>query len=912
MEQLNLNRQQTIANFEKFCAFITSEHDIEVVTSINFQPLTNGKQIYVPDISGLTPKQVYFVYSSVLHEVGHILHTDFSREYFEQLFNFLISSIANILEDCREESLLCDKFAGAKEIFETTGTWMISQDKEILQMYARREEIEKMDNEAIGFFELFCNWLYTFAHRTVHIDEQHFSIYGEKYGELCKFLKKTDFRNRFNNLKNSLYCQDDVLIFSEQIYNLLVQEFPEKSQNYQFHKLENFFKTKQIALEYFSHTKKEVMDSVETLQKGEIEILEMEVNALTLKKSIVLANQESETKITELVREISDKNKKIISIQNFIAVKEQPDTQEDTITSSLENISENKAKIRELESRQKEANKELTQMKKALAEIQVTPKNEKKIEKLQARIERKLVAIEKLESREKKVDNSISRLNKRRENAENAQQKKANSKKAIIKQNKSLKNLSSEEIKEIIDGINREIEPLQTALNALYKTQNEYMAPHNKAMAEIQMKRIKLYLIQNSCSNILYEDGTKINMILQTNAIFKSVFPSLSLSMEWPSMRQFQQEQDQQFMSEGQSIVLDGCNFCPDLDSCQWMLEHMEEVINKIDPLIEFKKQYQTCLKDLMHCAQIDEVLLLCDNDDNVQSIVHKADTSFDETNFETKVKTKDKIKFEQLCHENEEKIEYIVEIFENNFKPKRKDRWMGNQESGQLDTRALWQMPAGINDRIFEQNFTEIQQNVNATILVDLSSSNYHNPNAEKDIQLLVKGLSDALSYVDISHEILGHYAEVSPEMIRLKKSSQTNRRFHQLKTTVFKSFGDDDNNGIANIKLKVSDNSDGESLKIALKRLSSQPEDKHIVFLVSDFMPHLLKANTTLLEKDFSKAIESAEKNRTKIYGFNPTMYDGGQVPFSYTNIEGLSTKSIQNLEQSEFFDFIATIQS
>lgn len=367
MHQSNFNRQQTIANFEKFCAFITSEHDIEVCTGQELQPFTNGKQIYVPDISGMTPKQIRFVYSSVLHEVGHILHTDFSEEYFSQLFNFLIASIANVLEDCREESLLCDEFAGATEILEDTAKWMISQDAEILELYVPRNEIANIDYQNIGFFDIFTSWLYTFAHRKVSVDEDFFAIHGIKYAQLCQFLKKTNFRSRFKDLKNSLYCQDDVLIFSEQIYNLLVQEFPEESKNYKFHNLENFFKTKEVALKYFAHTKKEVTGFVENVQKDEIEILQMEADALKLQSSIIAANSENENKIAQLNFDISQKQKKIFSVEKFLSIKDSPDNHENQITTSLENISDNKGKIRELETRQKNASKELSKLQKDLA-----------------------------------------------------------------------------------------------------------------------------------------------------------------------------------------------------------------------------------------------------------------------------------------------------------------------------------------------------------------------------------------------------------------------------------------------------------------------------------------------------------------------------------------------------------------
>lgn len=71
------------------------------------------------------------------------------------------------------------------------------------------------------------------------------------------------------------------------------------------------------------------------------------------------------------------------------------------------------------------------------------------------------------------------------------------------------------------------------------------------------------------------------------------------------------------------------------------------------------------------------------------------------------------------------------------------------------------------------------------------------------------------------VKHEIIGYHAPICQEMRASNASSIYTRRSNNLETVVFKEVSQKDKSGILNIIPQMTDNSDGESLRIAIKRL-------------------------------------------------------------------------------------------
>jgi len=132
-----------------------------------------------------------------------------------------------------------------------------------------------------------------------------------------------------------------------------------------------------------------------------------------------------------------------------------------------------------------------------------------------------------------------------------------------------------------------------------------------------------------------------------------------------------------------------------------------------------------------------------------------------------------------------------------------------------------------------------------------------------------LVLGLSQALDEVHIKHEILGYHAPVCQEMREMQSSVIYTRRSNNLETIVYKEASQRDNSGIMKIEPQMSDNSDGESLRIALKRLKAIRAKSHMVFIISDGKPFLCDTDMSVLDEDFRGALRQAVKDRVQVFG-------------------------------------------
>ena len=211
-----------------------------------------------------------------------------------------------------------------------------------------------------------------------------------------------------------------------------------------------------------------------------------------------------------------------------------------------------------------------------------------------------------------------------------------------------------------------------------------------------------------------------------------------------------------------------------------------------------------------------------------------------------------------------------IKKVFSKKFKFAKKDFWKGNQEDGNLDVRNLWRLPTNQGDDYYEVSKPKFINKTAATILVDLSGSQSKEATdfGEK-IKELVLGISVALDEVHIKHEILGFHAPLCEEMREAEADIIYTRRSNRLETILYKDSAQKDNNGIMNIETKMSDNSDGESLRIAIKRLKAIKAKSHLMFVISDGKPFLSDTDISVLDEDLRGALRLAMKEKIQMVG-------------------------------------------
>lgn len=896
-------RAKTLNNFRNFCAFVTSEHNIQIHTHLETTAMATKGAIYVPDISDMTENQILMVYSCVLHEVGHIKHSTFDKKYFSQLFNGTIAFIANVLEDAREESLLCDEFAGAEEIFRKSTTLFISQHPEIKEMI-------EFDFKDIEFFKCFTLWLGFFSHRSVTIDMNVFekNMPREAMREVKEFLEETNFIQKFSNLKFKLVTQKDVLSYTKKIYDLLGKKYRPKTVKLS---LDDMIDAKTQLVSQFNKMKKITLDNIEKINKEQIDLINKNSEAMTLFLSIKKQNESHEKKISDTQKITSEINNRIKNYSRFIQMDSAIECNTKANEEGKEDIKNREAKVEEISSQQEDLEKEVIAMIKQLHALDDIAKNQKKRESLQKKIDARKEKISKIKIRLEKASRIIDEKNADIEKIQNYKDSFKDTKKQLQKDEKNLKGKTQEEIRESIDAMVEEISVKTKTMQKLTTIQEKYMIPHTEKMEDIEEIHSNISFLIFINSRHMYKSIMDMTQFAVSHELTSRIMPNISMNAKWPSMASFQQEQDLALSKKSRTIIVDGVELCSNEDDILWLLEVVEERINDIDPLLQFKKLVAPCFKDKMSIMNQNEMYVI--EEQKVTPISHNVfNSSFDKVENKNKVSNIEKNEFKLFCKKHEEKIGAITETVIHTLQPKKQNRWVGNKSDGFLDNRNLWKYASG-EERIFQRNQINYNQPTSISLVLDLSTSNYFNYTSVEDMKIFAKGVSDALIELNIDHEILGYYAEFCPQLRAIKGKKQFNRRNHSLNTHVFKKFDEENNEGIHNIKLHVADNSDGESLKLAVERLNRQSGSKKIVLMLSDFMPQMYEANSNLLIKDFQNSVKFAKTHNTKIYGFNlnDTAMTNTIDEFPMFSIKELSTKSIESLENEQFFEFLLSIK-
>lgn len=899
-------RAQSLKNFRNFCAFIASEYDIQIYSHHNLSASATKNAIYVPDVANLSDIQIDFIYGLVLHEVGHILNTDFSKETFNKIPSPSLSFLYNVLEDSREESLLCDTFEGAKDIFQKMHELFITENPEIKKMM-------NWSFEEIDFFKCFTLWLGVFSHRYIK-SEQNFEILEKHmpvkvWGEVQDFLKKSNFEKKFENIDTKMKTSDDVMKYTHKINDLLLKYFP--NPDLPFMSLDSMIEAKKEIIFMFNQLKENVETNIKNISNLEVEVINEDIANDSLHNKIIKANIENENVIKNLKKEISVISAKREKINKLLGFDKIIEINQNAVEQGKNKIQERENKANQIEENADKINQDISILVDKLNALENKPKNDKKRESLTNRIAKKREQAEKIVARLEKCAKMIEKEQSKIEKSEEYKESFKEAKKANQKELKSLKGKTEAEINEMLEGLLKEIEAKNEILKTHLEKQAEYMKPYMEVLEKTQDKRNNIRYIYSFIGEETYYTVMDMTYIAEENFLCKRILPNISMANTWPEMVNMQIKNDKRMSNLHGQIIIDGSAFCNSIENITWLFDKVEERINGIDPVMEFKKHFTPCFKDMIDAFQIDTIYMI-EDEATITPINHNVyTTAYDTVEYKNTVNPVIKNEYKIFYKQNAEKIDVIAQEIANNLQPKKKTRWLSNQRTGLIDNRNLWQFATG-SDRIFKNPETTYNQPTAATIMIDLSSSNYYH-NSLDSVKVLTIAISEALLDLDIEHEIIGYCAEICPEMLRNSGSNHFSRRKHSLKTVVFKRFQDESNEGIQNIKFKIADNSDGESLKLAVQRLSTQPANKKIVFMLSDFMPMLEGSNNNLLTRDLQNSIKFALQNQTRVYGFNTAdaVLSSDLVDIPCVSINQLATKSIEKLEDEYFFDFFEQVK-
>ena len=823
-------------DFVKYAQFVCEKFDIKVELDAT-RAETDGKTIYLPNVLTMTEKELDMMYAILLHEAGHIRYSTFSEEYFLSLKTQAHAFLANSIEDARIENLLMKDFGGATEIFENLYT-DYTQDKKMMK---------KVFKHAGDRPDMFACLAFHTHNSIVNCHTASLKEIAGAYrtNRLMKFWREKDLDNII--AEAPIANDNDVIKLTNKIYDLFVAHFHAKDKS------EKIDYAKDIA------EKKAMENTLNDLRK-EAEKVEQEVNQI--KEKIEENNQKLEDYSRQTENEVDSLHEKIDDFQQEIAKIVEQINWKRNYDNNQKTVGEMPSKI---EAAQKDLEKQIAEKARLEQQLQ-TGKNgrgkdltDEQKESIKSKIETKKRQEERLTQKTKSLKEELEAT-----------------KDAITQAEQEFsadpdfydKNLDTEAANQNVQQKVESSSQLQQRLSEIEQEKGKFIQENFNL--ENQMDNIQGNFMEKAANAMFGLDKQG-----RAADIDMDIMPNLNYEDSWPEAAAAQEAFDQNASNATGKMVRNGQKAAGLFGS------NVRDIISYIDKAKEKVEVIDVAeiFKNKIHASKLEEMHSETKQMNHMEdkSIVGVFGTRRDHIPLTTEFDSVKKETFSKniqekntLMGENGAFYRDLKRVFARKLKFAKKDFWRGGQEEGQLDARNLWKLPTRQGDDYYEVCNPKFVNKVAATILVDVSGSqNKDATEYGKKIRALVLGLSQALDEVHVKHEILGFHAPVCQEMRAMQSSQIYTRRSNRLETIVYKEAGQRDNSGIMNIEPQMSDNSDGESLRIALKRLKAIRAKSHMVFIISDGKPFLCDTDVSVLDEDFRAALRQAVREKVQVFG-------------------------------------------
>lgn len=199
--------------------------------------------------------------------------------------------------------------------------------------------------------------------------------------------------------------------------------------------------------------------------------------------------------------------------------------------------------------------------------------------------------------------------------------------------------------------------------------------------------------------------------------------------------------------------------------------------------------------------------------------------------------------------------LERVLKVREN-------ARYRLEQERGHINAAALGKLASDQNYRLpFKEFHRTDTTNVAVEILIDMSGS-MHRGKILVATQAAI-AMGEALLNLGIAFEVTGFHSEgdsgLQNYVTQMSRNGQDTSRFNRTQERidfhVFKSFTNSRMYGLTQIQA-YGNNTDGESVRMAAKRLAVQKQKRKILIVMSDGLPHDA-GNWARLNADLQKAV-------------------------------------------------------
>lgn len=909
-------------NFAHFIALITGNSGINL--TFGNVARSHGNTIQLPNLELLTSKEIDFLYALTLREIGIITKSkrktkDIKRVKTKDELNFVY-----MLENARIEKSLRRNFPGATEILDRHWSVEVS-DPDFTnlafgydiskaskqQAFAARMKLHILGNPKYGWENLFPKEAWEDAEETYNDplvqafikglklrSFEHSVDFGKMLSEIWHLLHQTidNSQELFESDKAKAW-EDAVKTMEEEIPEKLQELFDEKEKlleeikkqeeeinNLLGDRADEFEETKQEIKQIKKEQKpyKSVIHSVKQAEKAYDEAdkykkkydetkkkLDDLKNKLETRKA---ENQEKLDTFLKLHEEKLDKldersqnkkerlEKQIENLQNKLNTlneKLEKAKTEEKSSQIQDKITENSSKLQTKE-------EELDQS--ILKTQEATQKLLEKMDERKEYLSKKMEATQTQKEQQEKYEQKIINLAEISENLEYAAQKALeNSYKEFSKQD--LKIQSSEDMEKIYKNLLES----QDKLNELTKKKNEFdqiiQGPEQKILElkDLIKDNIKQQKLKSR------EELIKVQEKLDDAGFDVEIVPTTKDIEGWDAANEIQKQFDLEASEETGETVVNGSGGGRGNRNILAEIAKKAQDIQEIDPhdifsdvatlssFEGFSKKGST--GDINKGPK--------ETTDNTALTSTKAHTIWRKDYDKIIPATERDLKVvSSLKTEYSETLNKMKKLFQSYMKPAYKKYFVGGRDEGDLDSRSIWKLAAKQGEDFYEIQRKKPHNKVCATILVDLSGScSSWGENAQKYIQATVMMLSESLTACKIEHEIIGYSAPWENDLADQNPPTIFNRKSCSLKTEIIKGFREKNLSGLASIKINQSDNSDGESLNLALDRLKKMPAKKKMIFMISDGKPYMQDADPEILDEDLRKAILRAARENVSL---------------------------------------------
>ena len=984
--------EQQIKDFTLYANFIANQFNIQVILDTNHAH-TNGNIVCLPNVANLSSDELNAMYAILLHEAGHIRHSDFSDTYFKHFKTQLHSFFANCFEDARIENILCTEFDGAKNIFE--------------QLYTVHAINPAINYRLFGFHKRNGDVAFAFG-AFLHNIKCNFSTadiidIDPEAQNMVKFLQKN--MTIVEQIQNHpLKTPNDTLLLADIAYDFFISKFKDITPQISFKKdeavlaqvseklddlsnrasvvekkLNDALAERKLHEKNYNEAISSVADTLANLKASQSSLS----NALNPINAFQRAEEKAKTEITKINNSInSNLNTKVMrdkilnSIENRYnsiqkAQTKIPDEKKFTTNPSFddlklmlengneniqfntpatasenvdESINSNLARIQNLIkeyhkknqviknrensiiSNEKNFKEQLNNMKNDLHDAKkvspLIPSNFKndfqnQINEMEEKIEAfenyNLEAVEKAiieQVKENLNNNPIDNSSENNEDFSSADDQLSADEIESLSQEAGGANSSQNQGQNSSESGNGQEEgqgqgqkgsesgngaPSCISQMAQYASEvsdkiNTLEAPFAELKQKMKNARAQVNNVQEKLNKELINSFHEIMNAQQAheNGGYASQAPiqnPLDMLFEdtpgWENADDYQKSFDELATKETGKLTVNGQKIAGSgagNRSVSVLLNTIKNDVQNINLADCFRETLAGSLMEQHNDAGFENFGAEKGRSINSDSYIAKLSnitkhivlsTEYDKIEMLNFVESKEN-EAKKMLNERSDIVNRLSAEMKKKMKVTKKPRFVGAKDEGDLDSRNLWKIPARRGSDVFEQNNPKFVNNVVASIVVDISGSLNNDSTKEgKELKFVTAALSNALQDCYVNHEVLGYHAPYSTELADLKSDESYNRRNHYLETVVFKNFKQKDNSGIDNLEIQSSDNSDGESLRIAMKRILQQRSRNRILFMVTDAKPFLTGSNVLKLDKDLYEALQEAKRKKIQVIG-------------------------------------------